>query len=55
MKLRILLITLCSLGYLGVFAQSAPPGTPIDGGLSLLLAGGAAYGIKKIRDHRSDK
>jgi hypothetical protein len=26
----------------------APPATPIDGGLSLLLAGGAAYGINKI-------
>ncbi|MEL6558586.1 MAG: hypothetical protein AAFQ94_10410 [Bacteroidota bacterium] len=27
-----------------------PPATPIDGGIGLLLAGGAAYGIKKIRD-----
>jgi len=35
-----------------VFAQGAPPATPIDGGLGLLLAGGAAYGIKKIRDSR---
>lgn len=33
-------------------AQGAPPATPIDGGLSLLLAGGAAYAIKKIRDSR---
>ena len=31
---------------------SAPPATPIDGGLSLLLAAGGAYGIKKIRDAR---
>lgn len=30
-------------------AQGAPPQTPIDGGLSLLLAGGAAYGIHRIR------
>jgi len=30
----------------------SPPATPIDGGLGLLLAGGAAYGIKKIRDAR---
>jgi len=30
------------------FAQGAPPATPIDGGLSLLLAGGLAYGLKKI-------
>jgi hypothetical protein len=35
-----------------VLAQGAPPATPIDGGLSLLLAGVAAYGIKKIRDSR---
>ncbi len=26
------------------------PGCPIDGGLSFLLAAGAGYGIKKIRD-----
>ena len=36
-----------------VVAQpGAPPATPIDGGLSLLLAAGGAYGIKKIRDSR---
>jgi len=28
----------------------SPPQTPIDGGLSLLLAAGGLYGIKKIRD-----
>lgn len=27
----------------------APPATPIDGGLSLLLAGGVAYGVSKLR------
>jgi hypothetical protein len=27
-----------------------PNDTPIDGGLSLLLAAGAAYGVKKYRD-----
>lgn len=37
---------------------SGPPGgggggsTPIDGGVSLLVAGIAAYGAKKIRDNR---
>ncbi len=38
------------------FAQGppGPPATPIDGGLSLLLAGGAAYGVKKITDHRKN-
>lgn len=29
-------------------AQGGPPATPIDGGLGILLAGGAAYGIRKI-------
>ncbi|MGB3466866.1 MAG: hypothetical protein WBA74_16415 [Cyclobacteriaceae bacterium] len=33
-----------------VLAQGAPPATPIDGGLSLLLAVGGAYGVKKIVD-----
>ncbi|MEQ8471445.1 MAG: hypothetical protein RIC35_09675 [Marinoscillum sp.] len=31
-----------------------PPATPIDGGLSLLLAGGAAYGIKKLTEKKRD-
>ncbi|MFY0598979.1 MAG: hypothetical protein JXR03_04870 [Cyclobacteriaceae bacterium] len=30
----------------------APPATPIDGGLSLLLAAGGAYGLKKLRDSK---
>ncbi len=30
----------------------APPATPIDGGLSLLLAAGGAYGLKKLKDSR---
>ncbi|MEQ8549727.1 MAG: hypothetical protein RIC03_17575 [Cyclobacteriaceae bacterium] len=34
------------------FAQGAPPATPIDGGLSLLLVGGAAYGIKKLAEKK---
>lgn len=28
------------------------PDVPIDGGISLLVAAGAAYGIKKARDSR---
>ena len=27
-------------------------GVPIDGGVSLLLAGGVAYGVKHLRDRR---
>ncbi len=30
------------------------PDVPIDGGLSVLLAAGAAYGVKKYRDHRKN-
>ena len=29
--------------------------TPIDGGLSLLLAAGAAYGVKKYRNQQRKK
>ncbi len=29
-----------------------PNDTPIDGGLSLLLAAGTAYGVKKYREHK---
>lgn len=29
-----------------------PPATPIDGGLGVLLAGGAIYGLKKLRGQR---
>lgn len=27
---------------------------PVDGGLSLLLVSGAAYGLKKLRDHHRE-
>lgn len=35
--------------------QGDPPGIPIDGGISILLAAGAAYGGKKIYDMSGDK
>jgi hypothetical protein len=41
-----------------VKAQSGPPGdpdAPIDGGVSLLVAAGIGYGIKKHRKDRKDK
>lgn len=31
-----------------LLAQGSPPATPIDGGLSLLLLAGGAYGAKKL-------
>lgn len=47
--LSVILLTFSTV----VFANAgAPPATPIDGGLSLLLAAGAAFGVKKIRDSR---
>lgn len=30
----------------------SPTAIPLDGGVSLLLAGGAAYGIKRLRNRR---
>jgi hypothetical protein len=51
----VLMMTLVA-GPVVLQAQPSDPqdaaGVPIDGGLSLLLAAGAAYGAKKIRDHR---
>lgn len=43
--------------FLPMFAQAQgpDPDVPIDGGLSLLLAAGVGYGIKKIRDKRKEK
>ncbi|MBN2778682.1 MAG: hypothetical protein JXR36_13635 [Bacteroidales bacterium] len=57
---------LASLIVIGVFNLYAPPadpgggpvgddppvGVPIDGGAVALLIGGAAYGVKKIRDKK---
>lgn len=52
--LPVLIMTLALL--LPVFAMAQDPGggpdAPIDGGLSLLLAAGAAYGVKKYRHDR---
>jgi hypothetical protein len=50
------ILTLCfTLLTIAAFAQGAPPATPIDGGLTVLLAAGTLYGVKKIRDSRSNK
>jgi hypothetical protein len=49
-----LLLLLCIALPMITLAQGPPDpeDTPIDGGLSLLLAAGAAYGVKKYRDGR---
>ena len=51
----ILIMLICIALPMITMAQTEPPppeDTPIDGGLTLLLAAGAAYGIKKYRDSR---
>ena len=54
-KIICLLIALISITSL-LHAQPPGPGeendAPIDGGLSLLIAGGVGYGVKKIREKR---
>jgi hypothetical protein len=52
---RVLLIFICIAVPVMCMAQGPPDpeDTPIDGGLSLLIAAGAAYGIKKHRDHKT--
>jgi hypothetical protein len=41
-----------------IYAQIGDPGgdvdLPIDGGLSILVAAGVGYGIKKIRDEKKN-
>jgi len=37
---------------IGQPASTDPNDVPIDGGLSILLAAGAAYGVKKYRDNK---
>ncbi len=53
----ILLLLLFSVPVLAL-AQGAPPDdpqdAPIDGGLSVLLAAGAAYGVKRMRKAKQD-
>ncbi|MFT5640116.1 MAG: hypothetical protein ACI9A7_000211 [Cyclobacteriaceae bacterium] len=53
MNTKYILSTLMLLSIIApVLAQGAPPATPIDGGLSLLLAAGGAYGVKKLMNKK---
>jgi len=58
---KVILTALIAIGSIGLFAQPLPPAyhgettdqepatpAPIDGGLSILLLMGAAYGAKKV-------
>ena len=40
------------IGAPSPLTPQSPAGVPVDGGASLLLAGGIAYGLKKLRDRR---
>ena len=60
-KVYLIMFTLL-LGSIVVSAQpSGDPGdpdatqAPIDGGVSLLIAAGVAYGAKKAHEHRKNK
>ncbi len=49
-----ILMLICITTPLLTLAQGPPDpnDTPIDGGISLLLAAGTAYGVKKYREHK---
>ncbi|MCR9253966.1 MAG: hypothetical protein NXI20_26385 [bacterium] len=51
---RIILTISTLLFVLPAMAQGAPPATPIDGGLSILLAAGGIYGLKKLKNKRDN-
>lgn len=53
-KLILLAVTFTAaiLYSVPIFAQPTPPSAPVDGGLSLLVAGGVGYGLKKMRDKK---
>jgi hypothetical protein len=56
MKSFLLTVAVLVIGATVLMAQpglpSAPSQAPIDGGLSLLAAGGAAYAYRKLRKNR---
>ena len=56
---QIVVLTLALTFTAGVNAQPSfdddvEDGIPLDGGLSLLVAGAAAYGIKKLRGKKEE-
>jgi hypothetical protein len=60
-RFMILCVMMVILTFIPTLVHATPPdlgcdpldpACPIDGGLSLLLAAGVGYGIKKVRDTR---
>lgn len=54
----LLVILIALFAPVCLMAQGVLPAVndvPIDGGLSVLLAAGVGYGIKKVRDGRKEK
>lgn len=54
MKTKYILTLVLLASATALFAQPNIPATPIDGGLSILLAAGGIYGLKKLRDSKKD-
>lgn len=59
---KLLLLAVLVLSFSAVMASTPPPFNsnspdpiPVDGGAGLLLAAGAVYGAKKVRDMRKKK
>lgn len=57
--LLVILLAFVMLPMLSIAQPVEPPvepvDAPIDGGLSILLAAGVGYGVKKMRDARKHK
>ena len=53
--LLIALIAIFFLLPIYTFAQGDPEAVPIDGGISLLIAAGVGYGLKKAYHHNNHK
>lgn len=53
-KTLIICLVILLLAITAAWAQGpgAPPATPIDGGLSLLLAAGGIYGYRKLAQRK---
>lgn len=53
MKKLALLVAFVGFGYVANAQPGNPtPPVPLDAGISLLVAAGAAYGVKKYKDSR---